>query len=220
MNDKAYYEPIGNNTEVALLKFLQNADIPIQDLIKNKIGFVEANVPFSTIRKNSAIAIRYPDYDMIRIFVKGAPEQIVINSNSTYDESGEVISIDDEQQNAILTNIVDNEFASKALRCMAFAYRDYSIEEFEQLRTDNNNFATDSDRNDIFFRGLRLITIFALSDQLRPEVLTAVKYAKAGKIDVRLISGDHLTTAIEFAIQARIITREESKNPNVCMTGE
>jgi hypothetical protein len=31
MNDKAFYEPVGNNTEVALLKFLQRAEIPVHE---------------------------------------------------------------------------------------------------------------------------------------------------------------------------------------------
>jgi hypothetical protein len=34
MDDKAYYVPVGNSTEVGLLKFLQDAEIPIHDLIK------------------------------------------------------------------------------------------------------------------------------------------------------------------------------------------
>lgn len=41
MNDKAFYEAVGNNTEVALLKFLQEADIPIHEAIREKVGYVE-----------------------------------------------------------------------------------------------------------------------------------------------------------------------------------
>jgi len=40
MNDKAFYEPHGNNTEVALLKFLQDAELPIHDDIRAKFGNV------------------------------------------------------------------------------------------------------------------------------------------------------------------------------------
>ena len=53
---------------------------------------------------------------------------------------------------------------------------------------------------------------------MRPEVVKAVKIAKAGSINVRLVSGDHLKTAIYFAVQAKIIKREEAKT--ACMTGE
>jgi len=37
---------------------------------------------------------------------------------------------------------------------------------------------------------------------------------------VRMISGDNLQTAIAYAIKAGIITEEESKRENACITGE
>jgi len=38
MDDKAYYVPVGNGTEVGLIKFLQDAEIPVHDNIKEKLG--------------------------------------------------------------------------------------------------------------------------------------------------------------------------------------
>ena len=35
-----------------------------------------------------------------------------------------------------------------------------------------------------------------------------------------MVSGDNLETAIAVAVKAGIITEEESKNQNACMTGE
>ena len=40
MDNKAFYKPVGNNTEVALLSFLQAAEIPVHDLIRTKVGNV------------------------------------------------------------------------------------------------------------------------------------------------------------------------------------
>jgi magnesium-transporting ATPase (P-type) len=37
---------------------------------------------------------------------------------------------------------------------------------------------------------------------------------------VRLVSGDNLETAIATAVKAGIITDEEAKSQNACMTGE
>lgn len=37
---------------------------------------------------------------------------------------------------------------------------------------------------------------------------------------MRLVSGDNLETAIATAVKAGIITEEEAKSPNACMTGE
>jgi len=41
MSDKAFYEPVGNGTEVGLIKFLQEAEIPVHEVIKRKLGRVE-----------------------------------------------------------------------------------------------------------------------------------------------------------------------------------
>lgn len=59
-------------------------------------------------------------------------------------------------------------------------------------------------------KGLRLLAIFAMEDKIRKEVSKAVKLAQKGNISVRLVSGDNLQTAIQYAIQAKIITPEEA----------
>lgn len=41
MSDKAFYVPVGNGTEVGLIKFLQEAEIPVHEVIKRKLGRVE-----------------------------------------------------------------------------------------------------------------------------------------------------------------------------------
>ena len=55
------YIPSGNGTEVGLLKFLQDADVPVHLLIQNKIGLVKATLPFSSDDKFSACAIQNPE---------------------------------------------------------------------------------------------------------------------------------------------------------------
>ena len=97
MDDKAYYIPVGNGTEVGLLKFLQDAEIPIHDLILKKLGRIEAVIPFSTIRKRSITAVRHPDKeDLVRIYIKGAPELIVNKCTRTYDVDGKSIPMSNE----------------------------------------------------------------------------------------------------------------------------
>ncbi len=59
INDDSCYEPVGNNTDVALLKFLQDAGVPVHTLIKDKIDHLIQEMPFSTIEKKSAVIIRY-----------------------------------------------------------------------------------------------------------------------------------------------------------------
>lgn len=45
--DANNYVPVGQSTEVALLEFLQDADVPVHLLITKKFGRVKASCPFS-----------------------------------------------------------------------------------------------------------------------------------------------------------------------------
>ena len=44
--DDTIYVPVGNATEVSLLKFLQDAEIPVHLLIQRKLGRIRAHSPF------------------------------------------------------------------------------------------------------------------------------------------------------------------------------
>ena len=194
----------------------------MHDKIREKYGYIEVNIPFNSTKKNSIIAIRYDNHDRVRVFVKGAPEALVRQCTSTYDLEGQIMIIDEDGQHDIIEETINQEFGSNGLRSLGFAYRDYTIDEFKQLRTDNNDFFTEADR-EVLLGNLRLIAIFALEDHIRPEVKQAVKLSKAGKMDVRLVSGDNLRTTLEFAIKANIITREEvnrGAESNAFMTGD
>jgi magnesium-transporting ATPase (P-type) len=73
--DDAVYKPVGNGTEVGLLKFLQDADISIHILINKKHGKILMTSPHSPETKRSAVAILNPDRpDTVTIYIKGAPE--------------------------------------------------------------------------------------------------------------------------------------------------
>ena len=76
--DAVNYVPIGNQTEVGLMKFLQDADIPVHILIQRKIDRIQAHIPFSSDKKFSAVALHHPDKpSIVVVHIKGAPEIIV-----------------------------------------------------------------------------------------------------------------------------------------------
>lgn len=93
MNTEAKFSPVGNATEVAFLRFLQDADIPAHQLIKRKVGKVEFQLPFSCEKKYSIVAVRYEDpivpeneeetmTGTVRVFVKGSPENVIMMCTS------------------------------------------------------------------------------------------------------------------------------------------
>jgi magnesium-transporting ATPase (P-type) len=77
MSDSVY-KSVGDGTEVGLLNFLQDADVPIHLLINKKIGNILMHIPHSPDTKRSAVAIQSPDRQgMVTIYVKGAPELLI-----------------------------------------------------------------------------------------------------------------------------------------------
>lgn len=64
------------------------------------------------------------------------------------------------------------------------------------------------------------VALFGLSDELRPGVNVAIAKLFYGNVNVRMISGDNIHTAIATAVSAGILNEEEIKIDKVCMTGE
>ena len=91
INDQSCYEPLGNNTDVSLLKFLQNAGVPVHNLVKEKAKVCILQFPFSTEEKRSAVVIKYEKLNIVRIYVKGAHERIIPGCTHTLDEQAQTI---------------------------------------------------------------------------------------------------------------------------------
>ena len=80
MTENSFYVPVGNGTEVSLIKWLQEAEIPVHEIMaqRDQGNLVMAQVPFNSQLKRSIIAVRHPSQvDTVRIYVKGAPEKVV-----------------------------------------------------------------------------------------------------------------------------------------------
>ena len=88
----AYYRPVGNATECALIYFLQQNEITVHDLIRKKRGRIETMIPFNSELKRMLVAVRHPDdEDLVRVFVKGAPEIVVRLCEKTIEEDGRIV---------------------------------------------------------------------------------------------------------------------------------
>lgn len=220
MADNALYIPVGNGTEVGLVKFLQDAEVPVHEIIPRKLDKILTQIPFSADRKRSTVALRHPDLeDVVRVYVKGAPEYIAHKCTSTVGPDGRRTALDEEQLNYILKDVLFTEYTSKGYRALAFAYKDLSIEEFENYRQECNNFKDITDR-EVLESNLTFVAAFALQDDLRQRVLRSVRFAQRGYMNVRMVSGDNLETATAVAIKAGIITEEESKLRYTCMAAD
>ena len=98
MNEHALYTPVGNPTEVGMLRFLQLNDIAVHDEVKRKHHKELTHVPFSTVRKLETVAVVHPDSDQrVRVIVKGAPEYIFEKCSYFYDTDGSITSMNEEE---------------------------------------------------------------------------------------------------------------------------
>ena len=96
MTENSFYIPVGNGTEVSLIKWLQNADVPVHEILASKEGKVLAEVPFNSKLKRSITAVQHPTLqDTVRIYIKGAPETVVNNCKNHF-TSEENLSFNEE----------------------------------------------------------------------------------------------------------------------------
>lgn len=212
--------PKGNCTEVGIITYMLKLGIDAQRMLQAKEDNIETKIPFNSKRKRATIAIAHPDdINKVRVFVKGAPEIVINNCDKYIDESGEAAALDEEKKKDIIDNVVVEQFAKKALRTILVAYCDYTREEFDAMRGDNNNFATENDR-EVMEKDLTAVAIFALEDPLRDEIKGAIEKCKIAGITVRMVTGDNINTAKAIAVKAGIISEAELDEEYVCMEGK
>ena len=132
INDESCYEPIGNNTDVALLKFLQDAGIPLHtEINKRKFEFPPVyTIPFSTKDKFSAVAVEYPLEAKTRVFIKGAHEKLLPSCKSIINEQGQTTYFSDEDREELENKVINDCYTKKGLRAITFAYRDFDLMTF------------------------------------------------------------------------------------------
>ena len=178
---------IGDPTEVALINYAEKYDVDYKSIRENYTRISE--IPFDSDRKLVTTVNLIDDENIM--FTKGAPDVIFKRCKYAlkYDE---VIEISDE----ILDEYkkINENFSNRALRVLAFAYKNVA-DEFEPSLDDENN--------------LILIGLMAMIDPPREEVFDAVKEAKSSGIKTIMITGDHKTTAAAIAREIGIMEKDD-----------
>ena len=178
---------IGDPTEVALINYAEKYDVDYKSIRENYTRISE--IPFDSDRKLMTTVNLIDDENIM--FTKGAPDVIFKRCKYAlkYDE---VVEISDE----ILDEYkkINENFSNRALRVLAFAYKNVA-EEFEPSLDDENN--------------LILIGLMAMIDPPREEVFDAVKEAKSSGIKTIMITGDHKTTAAAIAREIGIMEKDD-----------
>lgn len=144
MTENAFYVPVGNGTEVSLLKWLQGAEIPVHHIIKHKETHMLTRIPFSTVQKRSVVAMRLPhDEDTVRVYVKGAPEVVAPACDSCYSEEAAKVQFTEEQRDYVMNNIMTEEMAKHSMRAIALSYADLSMDDFTAIQEATQDFTAE-----------------------------------------------------------------------------
>lgn len=174
------------------------------------------------------------DETQVRIYVKGAPEYVVPLCTETFDQHmQQKKDFDQSDLEKVLLDVVSGQMARDGLKPLSYAYKDITLDDLIMLR---NQYDPESyDFRSQLEQDLTYLGTFGLEDPLRPEVTNSIQLIRYGavlgdkvdrskgaknQVNIRLVSGDHLDTAITVAVQVGILTEAESKIQGFFMTGE
>ncbi len=161
-----------------------------------------ATLPFDAAYKLMATFHRMKDEagrDVIRAFVKGAPDQLLARAENALVPDGRVVNAADMGERF---NAENERLAANGMRVMCVARRDF----------DPATFDPNADLLPLV-SNLPLLALAGIVDPPRPEARTAIAEAHAAGIEVRMITGDHAVTAAAIAkdlgIRGKAITGAE-----------
>ena len=179
-------EASGEPTECALVNHAFGLGLPKYELDETCPRVGEA--PFDSVRK--MMSTIHIDRGGIVQYTKGACE-ILLGKCTSYLKDGKALPMTDEYRAAVLDMAKD--FASRALRVLAAAYRQHSAvpQDFEPEHLE---------------QGLVFIGFVGMIDPCRPEAYDAIKECASAGIRPVMITGDHKDTAIAIARDLGIIT--------------
>lgn len=172
----------GNATDQALMKFI--GEDTFRTLEGNKDYQITASQGFNSMNKFSQARIDSTG----RTYYKGAPERLLGKAGKYLDKDGNVQTID----KAVLDQKID-ALAEKAMRVLAFGYSEKELEE--------NTIHDD----------LVIIGLVAIRDDVRPEARDAIAEVRNAGIQVVMITGDRLETAVAIARDAGLLKDDSDR---------
>jgi P-type Ca2+ transporter type 2C len=192
---------IGDPTEGALIVLGAKGGLDIEETRATYPRIAE--VPFDSEYKFMATFHEMTGQDgrpVVRCYVKGAPDVLISRGGSYRDPDGTLQQVTDENRHLALE--ANDRIAAAGERVMVVAQRDFDPSTFDPS-------------GDLLSQveDLTLLAMVGIVDPPRPEAKAAIAECKSAGIRVRMITGDHATTAGaiggELGIEGRAITGAE-----------
>jgi P-type Ca2+ transporter type 2C len=192
---------IGDPTEGALIVLAAKGGLDLEETRRSYPRVAE--VPFDSDYKFMATFHNMTGpggKPVVRCYVKGAPDVLVSRGGSYRDPDGSVVAVTDA--NRQLATEANDRIAASGERVMVVAQRDFDPAAFDPS-------------GDLIglVRDLTLLAMVGIVDPPRSEAKAAIAECRTAGIRVRMITGDHATTAAaiagELGIEGRAITGAE-----------
>lgn len=192
---------IGDPTEGALVVLAEKGGLDAKSTRETYPRIAE--LPFDAAYKLMATFHRMQDEsgrDVVRAFVKGAPDQLLSRGTHGLGADLELVEVDDDGRAKY--DAENERLGQQGLRVLAVARKDF----------DPATFDPNADLLPLI-DGLTLIALVGIVDPPRPQAKAAIEEAHGAGIEVRMITGDHAVTAEAIArklgIRGRAITGAE-----------
>jgi Ca2+-transporting ATPase len=191
-NDSAVHEEddqwklVGDPTEGALVVLSAKGGVDVRALRDRHPRLAE--VPFDSATKFMATVHQLIDDSgehVIRLCVKGAPDVLIDRCSRSIGQQGVAEGIESQRANLLAHN---DRLASQGLRVLAVATRDFDLDSWSEIQSSGAPV-------DGLVSDLVLLALIGIVDPPRPEARDAIAEARAAGIAVKMITGDHATTA-------------------------
>lgn len=193
-SDKENIKSLGNPTESALLLYLNDNNTNYLDIRENTE--ILEQLTFSTERKYMATLVYSNILKRKILYVKGAPEIVLENSNSVQEETGmKTVKECSDKINNLLT-----AYQNMAMRTLGFAYE---FVDDDKARFENGHLINSD---------LTYIGVAAISDPVRDDVPAAVTDCLSAGIAIKIVTGDTKGTAKEIGRKIGIWTETDDSN--------
>ena len=199
-DEKGNPKVLGNKTEAALLGWVEGMKGDYRkvrsenaDVLKMKKEF-----PFSSARKRMSSVVEVAQG--YRLYTKGASEIVLGLCNQLLTLDGSVVELSPEKKADIESTII-SAYATEGLRTICIAYRELPHVTVDSL---GSIIAEEAEKN------MCMIAITGIEDPVRPEVPRAIEQCRHAGIDVRMVTGDNITTAKSIARKCGILRPEDA----------
>jgi len=188
----------GDPTEAALVVAARKAGLEREKLAAD---LPRLNViPFESQYQYMATLHGNPDSSVV--YLKGAVESILARCSQTLSRTGELIPLELDA-----CHLAAAQMAEKGLRVLAFARVSQGLSSSAALEHDD------------VARGLTFLGLQGMMDPPRPEAVAAVRVCQAAGIRVKMITGDHVITAVAIARQIGLIVDDGESGHPVALNG-